>query len=196
MVADALWLLTARSRGGNHWVSNVHSEIQSVDIAGHSYPVTLLNNSDWQESYVASPRSTWLRYARQEAIRHVAPALANIVKAASCLIFGPLSALMQASKLDQAAIIGNYLISTNLYPVWNAQDIADMTEFLRLRHADRPLMIRNICPEVTPELMESLTAQGWKMLPSRMIYLCDPQQKTVWKHNHANKMPNYLPMVR
>jgi len=187
MVADALWLLTARSRGGNHWVSNVHSDIESVDIAGHSYPVTLLNNSDWQESYVASPRSTWLRYARQEAIRHVAPGFAGIMKAASCLIFGPLSALMHASKLDEAAIIGNYLISTNLYPQWNARDIADLTDNMRQRHTDRPLMIRNICPEVSPELTDNLTAQGWKMLPSRMIYLCDPQQKTVWKHNHVKQ---------
>src|SRR5450830_1455113 len=66
MVADALWLLTARSRGGNHWVSNANAHIHSVDIAGNSYPVSLLDHSDWKESYVSSPRSTWLRYARSE----------------------------------------------------------------------------------------------------------------------------------
>ena len=187
MVADALWLLTARSRGGKHWVSNVTADIHAVDIAGHSYPVTLLTHSDWQESYVASPRSTWLRYARHELIRHVPPALANVVKAGSCLIFGPLSALMRASKLDQAAIIGNYLISTNLYPEWHSDDIAEMTSVMCGRHHDIPLMIRNICPEVSPALMENLRAQGWKMMPSRMIYLCDPSEKQVWKRNHVKQ---------
>jgi len=187
MVADALWLLTARSRGGNHWVSNANAHIHSVDIAGNSYPVSLLDHSDWKESYVSSPRSTWLRYARSEALRHLSPAMAHLVKAGSCLIFGPLSALMHASKLDQAAIIANYLISTNLYPEWQADDIAQMTSVMCGRHSDSPLMIRNMCPEVSPSVMENLCAQGWKMMPSRMIYLCDPAQKHVWKHNHVKQ---------
>ena len=186
-MADALWLLTARSRGGNHWVNNVHSEIDSVDIAGHSYPVTLLDNSDWQESYVASPRSTWLRYARQEALRHLSPMLANAAKAGSCVVFGPLAALMQASKLDQSAIIANYLISTNLYSNWHRDDLSHITATLSEQHPERPLMIRNICSEVTPSLMTNLSQQGWKLLPTRMIYLCDPQKPEVWKHNHVKK---------
>jgi len=187
MVADALWLLTARSRGGNHWLNNVNAEIESVDIAGHSYPVSLLNHSNWSESYVASPRSAWLRYARQEALRHFSPLVANIVKTSSCLVLGPLSALLEASKLDQAAIIGNYLISTNLYPQWQAKDISHLTASMCERHIHRPLMIRNICPEVSPLLMNKLATLGWKMMPSRVIYYCDPQQTHVWKHNHVKQ---------
>lgn len=187
MVADALWLLTARSRGGSHWVSNTHCDIQTADIGGHPYPVSLLDDSDWQESYVSSPRSTWLRYARQEALRQLSPPLSALLKAGSCLIFGPLSALLQASRLDQAAIIGNHLVSTNLYPAWSHPELQCMTEAMSTRHPQRPLMMRNICPEVSPGLMQHLQQLGWNMVPARMIYLCDPQQKTVWKHNHVKQ---------
>jgi hypothetical protein len=59
LVADALWLLTARSRGGNHWVSNAHCQIQTIEFGGHSHPVSLLEHSNWQECAASSPRSAY-----------------------------------------------------------------------------------------------------------------------------------------
>ncbi|MFZ6735135.1 GNAT family N-acetyltransferase [Undibacterium sp. Ji42W] len=187
VVADALWLLTARSRGGRHWLHNATCDIQAIEIAGQSQPVSLLDSSNWQESYVASPRSTWLRYPRQELLRGASPAKAQAIKLLSCPLLGPLSALFKASKLDQAAIIANHLVSTNLYADWSADDISQPTDKLTSTYPQRPLMMRNICPQVNPELAASLLATGWQLLPSRMIYLCDPQQGSVWKHNHVKQ---------
>ncbi|MBI3727918.1 MAG: GNAT family N-acetyltransferase [Burkholderiales bacterium] len=187
VVADALWLLTARSRGGQHWLNNATCDIDAIEIAGQSQPVTLLEKSSWQESYVASPRSTWLRYPRQEILRQVDPAWAQAIKLGSCAIFGLLSALFKASKLDQAAIIANHLVSTNLYSDWSVTEISAATDKLLNTYPQRPLMMRNICPQVNPELTESLLSAGWQLFPSRMIYLCDPQQTSVWKHNHVKQ---------
>ncbi|MFZ3000766.1 MAG: hypothetical protein WA071_10555 [Undibacterium umbellatum] len=187
VVADALWLMTARSRGGQHWLNNATCDVNAIEIAGQSQPVTFLDNSTWQESYVASPRSTWLRYPRQEILRDASAAKAQAIKLGSCAILGPLSALFKASKLDQAAIIANHLVSTNLYSDWTASEISKVTDKLLETYPQRPLMMRNICPQVNPELTESLLAKGWQLFPSRMIYLCDPQQASVWKHNHVKQ---------
>ncbi|MFZ6719973.1 hypothetical protein [Undibacterium sp. Ji49W] len=187
VVADALWLLTARSRGGKHWVSNTDCAIDAIEIAGHSQPVSLLDHSNWQDSYVASPRSTWLRYARQEMLRQLSPGLAALGQLLSCILFGPVSALLNASKLDQAAICGNHLISTNLYPDWSASAVQQATDSLLQKYPQRPLMMRNICPALHPALAQQLIHSGWQMLPSRMVYLCDPQEKSVWKHNHVKQ---------
>lgn len=186
-MADALWLLTARSRGGQHWLKNATCDIDAIEIAGQSQPVTLLEKSSWQESYVASPRSTWLLYPRQEILRQVGPAWAQAIKLGSCAIFGPLSALFKASKLDQAAIIANHLVSTNLYSDWSATEISTTTDKLLNTYPQRPLMMRNICPQVNPELTKGLLSAGWQLFPSRMIYLCDPQQASIWKHNHVKQ---------
>lgn len=186
-MADALWLLTARSRGGHHWLNNVTCDIDAIEIAGQSQPVTLLEQSSWQESYVASPRSTWLRYPRQEILRDASPTMAIVIKLGSCSILGPLSALFKASKLDQAAIIANHLVSTNLYSEWSASEISTATDKLLLTYPQRPLMMRNICPQVNPVLTESLLSSGWQLFPSRIIYLCEPQQASVWKHNHVKQ---------
>ncbi|MFZ6771607.1 hypothetical protein ACO0LB_02710 [Undibacterium sp. SXout7W] len=189
-LADALWLLTARSRGGQHWVSNTHCQIDSVTIAGHNIPISLLEQSGWQESYVSSPRSTWLRYAQQEALRQLPQSgswLTTAMKTALQLASCPVSALLKGARLDQAAIIGNHLISTNLYPAWNHQDMLEMTMQLTGTYSERPLMMRNICPAVNPELHQILCKLGWHMIPSRMVYLCDPQENGVWKHNHVKQ---------
>ena len=189
-LADALWLLTARSRGGQHWVSNSHCQIDSIAIAGHNIPVSLLEYSGWQESYVSSPRSTWLRYAQQEAIRQLPQtntwlnkAMTSAIQLASC----PISALLKGARLDRAAIIGNHLISTNLYPAWSHQDMLETTMQLAGKYPERPLLMRNICPAVHPELHQILNKLGWHMIPSRMVYLCDPQENSVWKHNHVKQ---------
>ncbi len=187
MVADALWLLTARSRGGQHWLHNANCDIQTLEIAGQSQPVSLLDSSSWQESYVTSPRSTWLRYPRQELLRAASPGWAQVIKLGSCAILSPLSALLKASKLDQAAIVANHLVSTNLYPEWSASEISKATDKLTVTYPQRPLMMRNICPQVNPGLSQSLLDKGWQLFPSRMIYLCDPQQDSVWKHNHVKQ---------
>lgn len=187
MVADALWLLTARSRGGQHWLDNARCEIQAIDIAGQSHPVSLLDHSSWQESYVSSPRSTWLRYPRQEMLRQLNPSLVQLARLVSCILSSPLSALLTTARLDQAAIVANHLVSTNLHPEWSVADIDCMTEKLLASYPQRPFLVRNICPQVNPQLTQALQTAGWQLLPSRMIYLCDPQQASVWKHNHVKQ---------
>ncbi|MEB0030753.1 hypothetical protein QN372_08350 [Undibacterium sp. RTI2.1] len=200
--ADALWLIDAKARGGSHWLSNADCQINAITIAGSTQPVSLLrpseigskNSNSNHSSYVSSPRSTWLRYAREEACGQISaklPAslsqLRAIANTGINCIFSPLAALISASGIDQSAIVGNHLVSTNLYPDWQAQDIAQMTEELIGEYPDRPLMMRNVCSEVTPELASSLRAQSWDLIPARMIYTCDPQLAPLWKRNHVRQ---------
>lgn len=175
LVADALWLLTARSRGGNHWVSNANCQIQTVEFGGHSHPVSLLEHSDRQESATSSPRSALLRVNRHYQTSP-SSTVTRVADALSCLVYGPLSALMRTAKLDQAALVGNYLLPVTLYPAWNADDIRLMTEKMRAAHPQRPLMMQHLSTEVCPQLMQHLRNLGWKMMPTRRVSLSNPQQ--------------------
>jgi len=95
--------------------------------------------------------------------------------------------LIKTAGLEQAACISNRLISTNLYPDWKLSEIEEMQINLRKQYPDRPLIFRNICPEVNPILYKALQDCGWKLIPTRQIYLCDPELNSVWKHNHVKK---------
>ncbi|MFZ6673331.1 hypothetical protein [Undibacterium sp. Xuan67W] len=185
--ADALWLLAAKARGGAHWLSNVDCKIECISIADSTQPVSLLDVSNRNTSYVASPRSAWLRYARDEAIRHAPAYTQTLASIASALVFSPMAAMLSTSDIDRAAVVGNHLMSTNLYPDWQENDIKDLTAHLRELYPDRPFMMRNICPEINPQLTNALRQQAWELIPARMIYTCDPSHNAVWKHNHVKK---------
>ena len=134
-----------------------------------------------------SPRSAWVDYAKEEMIRRVNPRFRRLAKLACHCAFSPTSLLLRACGLDNAVTVANQLISTNLYPSWQLPDIARLTTELIGRYPKKPLLIRNICPDVAPDLASNLQEAGWQLIPARIVYLCDPQQKSVWKHNHVKK---------
>jgi hypothetical protein len=186
-LADALWLLVARARGGAHWLENADCDVQSLEIDHSPQPVTLLRANAIRQSYVASPGSSWVSYPQHELGRRLPPALGLIGKAVAQGALSPVAMLVKGSGLDKAAIFGNRLISTNLYPDWTYPQLQLLHQQLLDTYPHRPLMLRNICPQVTPSLARSLQALGWQLIPARLVYLCDPAQAGVWKHNHVKQ---------
>jgi hypothetical protein len=186
-LADTLWRLTALSRGGQHWLANANCEFDAVTIAEKTHPVSRQQPSAACQSYVLSPRSAWINYAREEAQTQAPRHLATLTKIFGYLAFSPLSGLLKGAGLDKAATIANRLISTNLYPDWNHLDIHNLTEELLALYPDRPLIFRNICPDVNPIFCQALQKNGWTLIPARIVYLCDPRQTALWKRNHVKK---------
>ncbi|AZP12140.1 hypothetical protein [Undibacterium parvum] len=186
-LAHTLWLLSARARGGKHWIANANCEFQSITIAEQTQPVSVQALSSRNQSYVLSPRSAWINYAKEEANRLAPRKLQWLAKILGDSIFFPLSLLLRGSGLDRAVSIGNRLISTNLYPDWSLQEFKNLTEELVSEYPNYPYIFRNICPEVNPHFYDYLQRCGWSLVPARMIYLCDPQNPAVWKHNHVKK---------
>ncbi|WP_394781248.1 hypothetical protein [Undibacterium sp.] len=189
-LADALWLLVARARGGTHWLANADCAVHSLEIDHGAQPVTLLQTthaSTGAQTYVASPSSTWVSYPQHEILRRLPSGLGLIGKAVTACMLSPLAMLVKGGKLDQAAIFGNKLISTNLYPDWEHSQLQQLHQQLADTYPQRPLMLRNICPQVNPSLAASLEQLGWQMVPSRIVYLCDPAQASVGKRNHVKQ---------
>ncbi len=190
-LADALWLLVARARGGAHWLANADCEVQSLEIDHAAQPVTLLpakpQANPGRQTYVASPRSSWVSYPQHEMARRLPPALNFLGRAMAGCALSPLSMLVNNCQLDQAAIFGNKLISTNLYPDWAYPQVSELQQQLLDTYPQRPLMLRNICPQVNPGLAAALQGLGWQLIPARLVYLCDPAQAGVWKHNHVKQ---------
>lgn len=179
--------MTAISKGGSCLLANADCEFDSIEIAGKFQPISKNLSKKTAQSYVLSPRSAWSDYAKEEATRRLNPQFSRLTKIASHCAFSPLTFLLNTCGLNDAITIANRLISTNLYPDWQLSDIQKLNHELIKRYPDKPLIIRNICPELNPDLANSLRETGWQLIPARMVYLCDPQQKSVWQHNHVKK---------
>jgi len=153
--------MTAKARGGSHWVSNAACQIDQLEWAGQHLPVSLLQKSDAATAYTCSPYSAWIRYPRDELRQHVAAPWQTLASFAASAALSPLAAMMWRCKLDQSAIIGNHLVSTNLYQPWQAEQIACLPAALRRQFPERPWMIRNLCHSLHHDTMQHLQQQGW-----------------------------------
>lgn len=182
-LADHLWLGAAQAHGASHWVANTQARITTCGIGDHDWPVTLTERSHAHESYVTSLRSAWVRYAADEARRLLPGWQAALARPA----LATLDLAWARGAIDHAAIVGNALVSTNLYPAWDEADLEDATEQLVARHPQRLLALRNVCGAVNPWLPERLSEQGWQLVPARQVYLCDPARPTLWRHNHVKR---------
>lgn len=183
--------MMARSKGGAYWLANAPCALSSIHIAGKNLPIIqplrVWQKNQRRQTYVLSLRSAWIDYAKEEALRRVPAGLRWPAKVAVSCAMSPLSLVLHACGLDKAVAIGNHLISTNLYPEWQPPEVLALRDELINLYPTNPLVIRNICPEVNPLLANALQTTGWSLIPARMVYLCDPQQKSVWKHNHVKQ---------
>lgn len=184
-MADAGWLGMAASQGGAHWVANAPCRVGQVQLGDHQLPVTVLDAQRRDTSYVVSARSAWHRYALHEALRRLPASVATRV--AANVAAAPLSALIAAAWLDDAVVIDNWMLSTNLHPPAGLEDWRQLTEALVSEHPARPLMLRNVCEAVQPGLPAMLQGLGYRLLPARLVYLADPLQPALWRHNHVKK---------
>lgn len=180
------WLQHARHHGGRHWVANAEVAVESVTIGEGAAPLTLLHGPPAQNTYVASLHAAWISYPYAEVLSRATRWQRSQAMAALALAT-PLAGLLATSGLHRAVVMGNHLLSTNLHPTWNPTDIRQATTELVARFPDRPLALRNVCPEVDPRLCEGLVASGWQLVPARRIYLVDPRDPAVWKHNHLKR---------
>lgn len=182
-VADQSWLATAAEHGGQHWISNAPCAVSAVAIAGEDVPLTRLLTRQADNSYVASPQSAWVRYPAAEAARHLPNPLRPLVPVAAAT----LAALVRLAGVDRAAILGNHLLSTNLLPAWSADALRPAMLNLTQRHPEIPLAMRSLCPDLQPTLATALRSLGWKLLVARQIYIANPADPALWKHNHLRK---------
>jgi len=183
---DSHWLHHARREGGRHWVANADVRVDAITIGSTRVPLTVLDGPPAQSTYVASLHAAWISYVVAE-VQTRATRWRRTQVATATIAAAPVAALVRASRLHRAALISNHLLSTNLHGAWDATDIRQATSDLVARFPDRPLAMRNVCPAVDNRLCEALVAVGWHLVPARRIYLVDPREPAVWRHNHLKR---------
>jgi len=165
-------------RGAPAMVSNVSTRLSAMDVAGRLMPVTA-DDGALGGSYVCSPHSAYVLYARAEldllrvgwASRPSRAALAG------------LDLMLKAARLNRIVHLGNWLLSTNLHDGWRGEGVRAAREALAGAHPDHLLGIRSVDDWASPGLGEALAADGWILVPSRQIWVVDDLARDWAKRN-------------
>lgn len=175
-----LWTHYFLLTGVSHNITNVKTELQTLQVAGDDVPLTI-NSTDYDNSYVCSPYTAYISYARNELDLLKNPWLETALRG----VIGAAAALLKLGKINRSVSINNWLVSTNLLPEWSADDVQKLTFELIDRYPSHNFSIRSLNSQTNPKLMQTLIDHGWVLMPARQVYLFDNQNPVWWKCNNT-----------
>lgn len=171
-------------------IANVTTELSVAQIGESHVPLTI-NETEYQNSYVCSPYTAYVSYAKDELGLLKSKALQ---KSLGVAISG-LSGLFKLAEINHTVSINNWLVSTNLPPLWQAEEMEQAKHSLIKQYPQHSLSIRSLNETHHADLMDTLKQQGWYLMPARQVYLFDNEQKLWWKRNHTKKDQSLLRKV-
>ncbi|MBN2866836.1 MAG: GNAT family N-acetyltransferase [Thiotrichales bacterium] len=161
-------------------IRNVDTQYQLIQIGEQLVPATL-NYAEYHNSYVCSPYTAYISYAKDELSLLKRPLLENLLSGLMMVA----GVFLKLGKLNQTLSINNWLVSTNLLPSWNPTDIAQATQRLSEQYPKHSLSIRSLNGKQHAQLIDTLKSQGWLMIPARQIYWFDAENRQWWRRNNT-----------
>ena len=178
---DAVTLVCfLKNRTTQHFIKNITSNIEILNIEQQYFPITL-NRAEYENSYVCSPYTAYISYARDELGLIQSTSLQWIFR----VLIWNASGLLKLGKINQTVSINNWLFSTNLVPEWQPETVSRFTQELTDLHPEHSLSIRSLNCVTNPQLIKHLLANGWIMLPARQVYLFNTDKDNWWKRNNV-----------
>ncbi|QFT77429.1 GNAT family N-acetyltransferase [Erythrobacter sp. THAF29] len=150
------------------FVSNATSRVALIRNKERELPVTI-DDGGYGRTYVASPHSAYVLYARDEidivGIRRLRRAAHGALDL--------LDRMLRAIRINQAVHLDNWLLSTNLHGTWDGKGLPQIREVLTRRFPEHFLILRSLDPWSCPQLLDAAKADGWTLLPSRQIWVTE-----------------------
>lgn len=157
-----------QSLGSRALIANLDTRIELHGWGEYQLPITI-NDGARLETFVCSPRATYLDYVLEELDRFPDPTMATLLRP---LVRG-VGALLGPAQLDRVVHINNWMLSTNLPVPLDPTLAGAQTAVLAAAFPRHMLAIRSLTWRYSGVLMKALEAAGWILLPSRQVFLLD-----------------------
>ncbi len=153
------------------YIRNVYNtQLMAVKVGETIIPVTVTDFHP-QNTYTVSPYSHYVSYGGLEEVKHLENPLAEfLVK----LALYPIAWFFRFTELDKVVFVNNYLLSTNLYPSVNNEQLSALSDALIKRFPDRAIVFRSVDEKKNPHILDTLKKLGYDLVLSRQVWYMDP----------------------
>ncbi len=169
-----------RSAGTPALIANAACDVQLLRMGAARLPVTV-DDGTHGRSYVSSPHSAYVLYARDEI---ALMGLGGLRYAAEGVLAG-LAGLLRLTRLNRAVHLDNWLLSTNLHGDWDGAGLADMRRLLAERFPDHCVILRSLDGWTCPALLDAVRDDGWTLLPARQVWVTDDLARDWAQRSHT-----------
>ncbi len=160
------YLLPLLQEGSERFVRNVRTRLLLLAVDGIPLPATV-NEEEYDNSYVCSPYTHYVSYAKQELILLGNRALIACLDAfLSGVGYG-----LRRSGFNRVVHVNNWLLSTNLYPELDEAQWDAVLEKLLALFPGHAIAFRSLSPTLNALMLDRLRSKGCLLVPSRQIYL-------------------------
>jgi hypothetical protein len=167
------YLLPLMMDGAQKYIRNVYNtQLMLAKVGDVIIPITL---SDFHidNSYTVSPYSHYVSYGGFEEVKHLNnPPVEALIK----LLMVPIAWYFRKAELDKVAYVNNYLLSTNLYPSVNSDQLSALSEALPKWFPDRVIVFRSVDEKKNPHIADILKEKDYELVLSRQVWYMDAEE--------------------
>jgi hypothetical protein len=151
-----------------HFVDNAHVQMLALVADSAVLPI-VVSNTEARNCDVCSPFTHLIDYPLGEIARKSRRSLAQPLLLAAARLF-------RATQIDQVVYANNWLFTTNPSPHLASEQITSITSFLIQWFSDRAIVFPSVNKLTDPVSFSALNSNGYKMVPSRIVYLRAPSE--------------------
>jgi hypothetical protein len=167
------YLLPMMLDGIQKYIRNVHNtQLMLAKVDEVIIPITV---SDFHpdNTYTCSPYSHYISYGGYEEVKHLNnPPVEALIK----LLLGPVAWYFRNADVDKVAYVNNYLLSTNLYPSVNSDQLSALCEALPKWFPDRVIVFRSVDARKNPHIVDILKEKEYELVLSRQVWYMEPEK--------------------
>lgn len=176
------YLVPLITAGPRAYIDNVDAEMLVLRVDDRVWPVVVPAGRP-DNAEVCSMHAHYIEYTAHEMKRRKGDHPQRLLRRTLPLA----GAVLRACRVDDAVYVNNWLFATNPAPDLTPERARRATAFLTGRFPDRAVVFRSVNPLICRPQYEALRLAGYRMIPSRTVYLVDPTSRAFARSRDAKR---------
>lgn len=174
---NAKMILTSlMKKSSSYYIENVKTDLRVLTLGDLRLPITI-NEGEYDNSFVCSPYSYFISYARQSLGSFPSTWFYQSID----VVLRGMGSLFRKLQFNKVVVVNNWLYATNLYPQLQPEQLEKITQFLKHAFPNHTLLFRSIDPCTNPTCYQELQKNGFDYIASRQIFFLNPCDSSLFE---------------